>query len=69
MRPLRPEQRKLYEFLLASRRESGRPPTLREVAEQLGTTPGQAKRRIEGLVKRGLVRFGRPQQGQGTTEE
>ena len=36
--------------------ERGLPPTMVELADELGVTPTAARQRLEGLVRKGLVR-------------
>ena len=48
-------QRELLVAIADSLRDDGRPPTLRELSEQLGVSPNAVLDRLRGLEERGLV--------------
>jgi repressor LexA len=57
MRPLTGKQRKVLAFIIRRLRESGYPPSIREIAEELAiNSPAGAVRHLDALEEKGYIR-------------
>ncbi|MFP4416931.1 MAG: transcriptional repressor LexA [Chitinivibrionales bacterium] len=58
MKPLTPEQSRVFAYIVACRRDKGMPPTVREIAKALGyKSPNNVRQHLRLIEQKGYVRL------------